>query len=83
MAARKMTFSIPEGLAREFLRTVGPRNRSKYVAGALARRLKAEEASLARACDVANSSEDVRAIEEEFDAISADITEPWIDATPR
>jgi hypothetical protein len=83
MAARKMTFSIPEAVAKDFLRIVGARNRSKYVASALAERLKAEENVLARACDVANGSEEIRLIEREFDAISADITEPWNDAPAR
>lgn len=83
MAARKMTFSLPEDLAKAFLRTVVARNRSKYVADALAARLRAEDAALARSCDTANASEDVRTIEEEFDAISADIGEVWTDATAR
>ena len=83
MAARKMTFSIPETVAKEFLRTVAARNRSKYVANALAARLKAEENALARACDMANASDDIRAMEQEFDAISLDLTEPWTDATAR
>ena len=83
MAARKMTFSLPEGLAEEFLKTVAARYRSKYVADALAERLKAEQTALARSCDMANSSEDVRAIEQEFDAISADIAEVWSDAAAR
>jgi hypothetical protein len=83
MGARKMTFSLPEDLASEFSRAVAARDRSKYVAKALAERLKAEEAELAKACDIANASDDIRSIEQEFDAISADITEPWTDATAR
>jgi hypothetical protein len=51
MAARKMTCSIPEAVAKE--------------------------AALARACEIATASEDIRAMEQEFDAISADIAEPW------
>lgn len=78
-----MTFSLPESLANEFVRTISARDRSKYVAKALAERLKAEEAALAKACDIANASDDIRAMEKEFDAISADITEPWSDATAR
>ena len=62
---------------------VAARNRSKFVADALAERLKAETISLERACDIANSSEDIRAIEQEFDAISADIVESWTDAKTR
>ena len=83
MAARKMTFSIPEAVAKEFLRTVAARKRSQYVAGALVERLKAQETALARACDIANASEDILAIEQEFDSISTDIAEPWTDATSR
>lgn len=52
-------------------------------ADALAERLKADEKALARSCDIANSSEDVQAIEQEFGAISADIAEAWTDAPPR
>jgi hypothetical protein len=83
MAARKMTFSIPESVAKDLLRTVAARNRSRYVADALAARLKAEETMLARACEIANASEDIRAMEQEFDAISTDIAEPWTDASAR
>jgi hypothetical protein len=42
----------------------------------LAERLKAGETALTLACDVANSCEDVCAIEQEFDAISG----AWTDA---
>jgi hypothetical protein len=45
--------------------------------------MKVEETPLARACDVANSSEDVRVIEQEFDAISVDIAESWTGAPAR
>ena len=44
---------------------------------------KVEETALARACDVANSSEDARAIEQEFDAVSADMAESWTDVPAR
>ncbi len=83
MAARKMTFSISEAVAKDFLRTVAARNRSRYVANAIAVRMKAEETALARACDVANACEDIQVMEQEFDAISADIAEPWTDAPAR
>jgi hypothetical protein len=43
----------------------------------------AKEGALARACEAANASEDIRAMEQEFDAISADIAEPWVDVTAR
>ena len=83
MAARKMTFSIPDPVAREFLRSVPARNRSKYVSEALAARLKARDAALARACDAANASRDLLALERDFDAISGDIAEPWTNAETR
>jgi hypothetical protein len=68
MATRKMTFSISEAVATD---------------DALAARLKAEESMLARACEAANTSEDVRALEQEFDTISAGMAEPWTDASAR
>jgi hypothetical protein len=83
MAARKMTFSIPEELAGEFLRNVPARDRSRYVAAALARSLKDRHEELAHACDVANQDRDVLLIEQEFDAIAGDIAEPWNDTSTR
>jgi hypothetical protein len=80
MAARKMTFSIPDSLAREFLRSVPARGRSNYVAEALATRLRKQDDALIRACEVANRDEDLLAIEREFDAIGSDIAEPWKNA---
>jgi hypothetical protein len=58
-------------------------NRSKFVADASAERSKAEETVLACACGIANASEAVRAIEQEFDAISADMQEAWSDPPAR
>ena len=49
----------------------------------MAVRKMADETALARACDIANSSEDVHAIEQEFDAICPDIAESWTDAPVR
>ena len=49
----------------------------------MAVRKMADETALARACDIANSSEDVHDIEQEFDAISADIVESRTDAPAR
>ncbi len=42
--------------------------------------LAAKDSVLAVACGVANASEDVRATELEFDAISTDFAEPWLAA---
>jgi hypothetical protein len=83
MAARKMTFSIRDEIAGEFLRHVPARERSRYVADALARSLRGQQDELARACDIANQNPDVLLIEREFDAISGDIAEPWNDTSTR
>ena len=42
-----------------------------------------DDTALERACDTANRSEDVHSIEQEFDALSTDIDEPWTNATSR
>jgi hypothetical protein len=81
MAARKMTFSIPDALAREFLTLVPARERSNYVAEAVAARLRKQDDALVRACEIANRDEDLLAIEREFDVIGSDIAEPWISAS--
>ena len=83
MAARKMTFSLPEPLAAQLLKSVSPRNRSRYVAEALMAKLQMQDEELARACDLANRNEDILSIEREFDAISSDIAEPWNNAPTR
>jgi hypothetical protein len=83
MAARKMTFPLPEPLAAELLKSVSPRDRSRYVAEALTAKLRMQDEDLARACDLANQNEDILLIEREFDAISSDIAEPWNHAPAR
>ncbi len=81
MATRKMTFSLPTALAAQFIKRVSARERSRYVAEALAARLRERDQMLARAAEVANRSRQVRAIEREFDKLETDILEPW-DETP-
>lgn len=77
MVTRKMTFTVPEDIANRFLRRVPARERSRYVAQALADKLSEREHQLIRACELANDDPDIRAIEEEFDALPSDITEQW------
>jgi hypothetical protein len=64
MAARKMTFSLPEPLARDFLRRVPARERSRFVAEALVERLKGADQALARACKLANRIAGARLLEQ-------------------
>ena len=77
MAVRKMTFSVPEPLAGQFLRRIPSRDRSRFVSDALAARLGERDLDLIRACDLANQDPDVIEIEREFDGIRDEITEPW------
>jgi ubiquinone biosynthesis protein UbiJ len=83
MATRKMTFSLPTGLAAQFVRRVSARDRSRYVAEALAAKLRERDRMLARAAEVANRSRQVRAIELEFDRLGPELEEPWDDAPSR
>jgi hypothetical protein len=80
MAARKMTFTLPEVLALDFRRHVPARNRSRYVAEALRERLAERERRLIRSCTVANEDPDVQETEREFDALPDTVSEPWISA---
>lgn len=83
MATRKMTFSLPVALAGQFVKRVAARDRSRYVAEALAARLREREKMLARAADVANHSRQVRTIERDFDKLETEILEPWDEAPSR
>jgi hypothetical protein len=80
MASRKLTFTLPQDLATEFLRRVPASSRSQYVATAIAGRLREREEQLARACEVANKSADIADIEASFDALadqSDTVQKPW------
>jgi ubiquinone biosynthesis protein UbiJ len=83
MATRKMTFSLPTALAAQFVKRVSARHRSRYVAEALAAKLKERDRMLARAAEVANRSRQVRALEGEFDRLGPEPEEPWDDAPAR
>jgi hypothetical protein len=80
MASGKLTFTLPQDLAAEFLRRVPAPTRSQYVAAAIAAKLREREEQLVRACEAANHSTDVRELEASFDALAdpADtVQEPW------
>lgn len=77
MAVRKMTFSVPEPLAGQFLRRVASRDRSRFVSEALAARLAERDLDLIRACEIANQDDDVIELEKELDRIPDEMTEPW------
>jgi len=72
-----MTFSVPEPLAVQLLSRVASRDRSRFVAEALAARLEERDLALIRACESANQGLDVAEIEKEFDAIADEMAEPW------
>jgi hypothetical protein len=82
MATRKMTFTLPEDLATQFVRRVPSRERSRYLAEALSEKLTARDRQLIEACKAANGDPEVREIEKEFDAITDAITEPWTHPEP-
>ncbi len=81
MASRKMTFSLPEDLASSFTKRVPARDRSRYVADALADKLSEREKRLIQACEIANRDSQVREIELEIDALTDAMSEPWEDAS--
>lgn len=80
MPSRKLTFTLPQDLAAEFLHRVPASLRSQYVATAIADKLRQREAELARACEAANNSTDVRDIENSFEALADEadrVREQW------
>lgn len=78
-----MTFTLPENLAAQFVRRVPARDRSRYIADALAEKLAAREKKLIRACEIVNRDPQIREIEREFDALQDEIAEPWDDSSSR
>ena len=86
MASRKMTFTIPEDLASQFVHRVPARDRSRYVAEALLAKLREREERLIHACRIANQEPDVAHVEAEWEALterSDGIEEPWSDGPAR
>lgn len=80
MASKKLTFTLPQDLATEFLRRVPASQRSQYASIAISDKLREREQQLVRACELANNSTDVREIENSFDALadeSDDVRESW------
>lgn len=83
MATRKMTFSIPADLASQLLKRVPARDRSRFLAKALEKRLREEEQALVRSCRLANQDREITAIEQEWDQIGDPIEEPWSESPLR
>jgi len=81
MPSRKMTFSLPGDLASIFTKRVPARDRSRYVADALADKLAEREKRLIQACEIANQDFQVREIELEIDALTDAMPEHWEDAS--
>jgi hypothetical protein len=81
MAARKMTFSLPEHLALKLVKSVPARERSRFLAKALEKSLHEEELELARACDAANLDRKASALEREWDQVQDEIEEPWVNTS--
>ena len=77
MASRKMTFNLPDSVAANLTRRVPARDRSRYVAEAIAEKLAEREKRLIRACEIANQEPDLREIEREFDNLNDAMPEPW------
>jgi len=83
MPSRKMTFTLPDDLAISFTRRVPARDRSRYVADAIAEKLAEREKRLILACEIANQDPELREIEKEFDALMDELPEPWEDVAAR
>jgi hypothetical protein len=83
MASRKMTFTLPDELATSFTRRVPARDRSRYVADAIAEKLAEREKRLILACEIANQGPELREVEREFDALTDAMPDQWEDAPAR
>ena len=83
MAVRKLTFSIPETVAKQFLSKIASRDRSRFVSEAMAAGLRKRDLELIRACEAANQDLDAAQIEKDFDGIPDEMAEKWNDTGAR
>jgi len=72
MAITRMTLALPTELAQQLVSRVPVRDRSRFIAEALKKSLREQEA-LVRSCRLANRDRDAKAIEEEWDQIRGGI----------
>jgi len=72
MATRKMTFSLPEDLAERFVRRVGARDRSRFLANSLERSLREEERHLVESCLRASEDVDAATVQREWASTNDD-----------
>ncbi len=74
-----MTFSLPEPLASTFLKRVASRDRSRFVAEALAERFAARDRRLIAACKAANADSAIAEVERDMDSLPDTMADdPWI-----
>ena len=66
----KMTFTLPDGLARQFQSAYPREKQSQVVAGLLAKKLRAEDNQLAKACRGANSLKQVEKDMEDWEKLN-------------
>lgn len=66
----KMTFTLPDGLARQFQSACPPEQHSQVVAGLLARKLRADDHQLAKACRGANRLKQVEKDMEDWERLN-------------
>jgi hypothetical protein len=78
-----MTFTLPDDIAGQLLKRVPARDRSRYVSDAIAAKLHDRSRRLSHSCDVANGIADVLAIEQEWEALTDSMAEPWTDGPAR
>jgi metal-responsive CopG/Arc/MetJ family transcriptional regulator len=68
-STHKMTFSFPEKLAAQLMQRIPARQRSRYVADAIAARLAEQDRELREAAAIVNACSDIRQLEKELDAL--------------
>ena len=66
----KMTFTLPDGLARQFQSAYTQEKQSQIVAGLLARKLRVDNDQLTKACRGANSLKQVEKDMEDWEKLN-------------
>lgn len=77
-ATRKVTFTLPIGLAEQLARQVRSQDRSAFVAEAIANRMDARRKRLIAACEIANASPTDAELAREMDSLPDTLAhDPW------
>ena len=77
MANLRMSISLPEEIAIEFVQRISPRRRSRFVADLIRAKLRESDEQYIRACEAANNDPDTQQVERDMASLPDTVDEEW------